>query len=149
MIDTDTDLKPEDEEFVQRAAERLRQRADVLDAPTHSRLNRARQAALEELERRPGTRVRPGFTWLPAGAVAGLLAAALVANVWREPAPATIPALPTAAEPVVQEPGDLEVLLTGESLELFEELDFYSWLESGLDSGLDPEELQMELDSMG
>lgn len=94
---------------------------DRLDAAALSRLNRARHAALEE----SGGLRRPAFgrfgTWVP---VTGIVTAALVAVlVMRAP-----DELAGAADVVTT--ADFELLLDEESLEMFEDLEFYSWLES-------------------
>lgn len=88
-----------------------------LDGETRSRLARARAAAVE------AAGSRGAATWLdpsrlvPLGGVAaGVLALALV---WQGFSPAEV-------EPNVL--GDLDMLLESESLDLFEELEFYAWL---------------------
>lgn len=89
-----------------------------LDGATRSRLAQARARALESArQRRPFV---PGRWWLPAGAVAAaVLAAVLVLEAPQAPAPAVeLTAL-----------GDLDILLGDEDLELLEELEFYAWLE--------------------
>lgn len=100
---------------------------DALDAAALSRLNRARQRALEELPRR---RTRTG--WLPAAATAALAVAVFAVWIGREPAltpgsPGT-PAAPVAALGPSAEADDLEILLAEDSLEMLEELEFYDWV---------------------
>jgi hypothetical protein len=89
-----------------------------LDAATRSRLNRARQHALEEL----AAPRRRGWQWTlaPAGALA---AAAAVAWLVLSPQP-------PVTDVQVATLGDLEILLGEEDLEMLdEEIDFYGWLE--------------------
>ena len=99
-----------------------------LDAETQSRLNRGRQAALAELNT-----ARPVWgQWVPA---AGVAAAAVVAVVmWTGnpiPEEAAVPSVAT----------DMEILLTEDSLEMLEDLEFYSWidLEENTDSSGEPQ----------
>jgi len=90
-----------------------------LDAATRSRLNRARQRALEEL-------AAPRRHWLwtlaPVGAVATAAAVAWLV-VWQQaPQPVADVQLATLS--------DLEILLGEEDLEMLdEEIEFYGWLE--------------------
>jgi len=112
------------------AERRLQERAKALfddsverlDAATLSHLNQGRQAALESLHGRQRTAM--WGRWLP---VTGLAAAVLVTvMVVRGPDGQTLPADSVA---------DFEILLEGENLEMYEDLEFYSWLESAdLDS---------------
>lgn len=86
---------------------------DSLDAATLSRLNRGRQAALAELQK-PS---RGWQQWMPA---TGLAAAVLLAVfAFRGPAELDVISAPAT---------DLEILLGEESIEMLEELEFYSWL---------------------
>ncbi len=88
-----------------------------LDAAALSRLNQGRHAAVERLQGgRPATL---WGRWVPA---TGVAAAALVTViVMRGPEVDDMP-----ADSVT----DFEILLEGESLEMFEDLEFYSWLEA-------------------
>jgi len=102
-----------------------------IDARTRSRLNQARQAAVELA----GARQRPwwrSFTLMPA---AGVAAAALVAlMLWhREPAMLEPPALGT---PAVE---DIDLLADAEGLDLVEGWDspgFYEWAADQTDASL-------------
>lgn len=105
--------------------ERLRRALDSsvegLDAATLSRLNRARQAALEAAAGHRGWRwsLRVGGLALAAGAA---LALVLVPALLSPPAPP----LPVAGS---------DLALLGEEVEpaLLEELEFYAWLDSQQD----------------
>ena len=121
-----TNIKKSDEEFMQQAGELLRERANNLDAATRSKLNQARQRALDELDRKQR---RPKSIWLPVGAMAAmaLLAAGLSLDLLKlgsNGQPVSVPAAQTEA----QVP-DLELMFAEESLEMMEEMDFYLWLE--------------------
>jgi hypothetical protein len=69
-----------DMDFERRAREAFDASVDALDAHTRSRLNRARQMALAELDRRERSFLR---AWLPAGALAAT--AAIVLVLWQSP----------------------------------------------------------------
>ena len=91
---------------------------DGLDAATLSRLNQGRQKALDEL-RRPA--IATWGRWAPA---AGVAAAAVVAvvmingNVGESPADGAVTA------------SDFEMLLEADSLEMLEDLEFFSVLDA-------------------
>ncbi len=91
---------------------------DRLDAATLSKLNRGRQAALAEAAR-PDAGQR-WLRWMPA---TGLAAAAVVAVVMlRGPVPEVAAPVPAAT--------DFEILVSEESFEMFEDLEFYAVLDS-------------------
>lgn len=107
-----------DEELGKRAKALFDDSVDRLDAATLSQLNRGRQAALAELDRTglAGHWAR----WVPA---TGIAAAAVVAvMVWQgNTVEETLPAAGSVT--------DFELLLGEDSLEMLEDLDFYSWIE--------------------
>lgn len=106
----------------------LRQSADQLDAATRSRLNRARQAALAELDAKGGVPAwLPGGRWYAGIAIATVAAIAVGIGIARAPsqAPESIAQTAHAAE--------VDVLLADENLEMLDDLDFYDWI--------DPEEV--------
>lgn len=114
-------------EFEQRARELFDASVDGLDARTRSRLNQARQAATEEIERAHRS---PWRTWAPAGALA---AAALVAVLlWRAPDTTESPAQQAQVQPstATDASGDAaEILAAGDDLDLAaEDLDFYEYV---------------------
>ena len=89
-----------------------------LDGETLSRLNRARQQALDGADS-PG-----GFQslspWVPAAGVAA--AAVFAVMLWNGEAPVD-EVTPSAME------ADFEILMNADSLEMLEDLEFYSWLD--------------------
>lgn len=90
-----------------------------LDAATLSRLNQGRHAALEELRRR-----KVSGQWLRWAPATGVAAAAIVTvMVLRGPNGVDVPIEPRLAS-------DFEMLLDEDSLEMLEDLEFYSWLEA-------------------
>ena len=105
-----------------RARELFDASVEGLDAETRSRLNRARQAAVAEVER---ARRSPWRTWLPAAAAASVALLAVV--LWRMPGNGVEPtarfAEPVPAAEVV------EMLATGEDFDVTaEDPEFYTWL---------------------
>ncbi len=98
--------------------------AGRIDQRTRDELARRRRAALDAAG--PGSfRTR----WLPAGAAA----AALVVGVMLVTGTPDRTGLPVAADD--SEEQDMEILLAEESLELYEELEFYAWLDTVGDAG--------------
>jgi hypothetical protein len=107
-----------DDKLEQQAKELFDDSVDRLDAATLSRLNRSRQAALAE-----AATSRAGHLWLRWAPATGMAAAAVIAVVMlRGPAPEDL-----APAPVVT---DFEILVSEDSFEMFEELDFYAVLDS-------------------
>lgn len=121
-----------DAAFVERSRALLLESTERLDARTRSRLTRARHAALEHMQ---STRPQglPMGGWLaPAGGLAAVVIAALV---WVG-MPTSVPVSRSVAVPA--EAGsaafdDLALMADAESLELAEEIEFYSWLEAEAD----------------
>ena len=89
-----------------------------LDAATRSRLNRARQAAVAEVER---SRHGPWRTWLRAAAAASVALLAVV--LWRmpgqQPGASLVEGAPTAEV--------VEMLAIGDDV-VSEDPEFYTWL---------------------
>lgn len=98
----------------------LDEQLNTLDAETLSRLNRARQAALEAA---PQTRRRP-WMWLGMGMATAAAMLLAVSIHWNQATQATAP----AAQGLSME--EYELLAGGENLELIENLEFYAWLDS-------------------
>lgn len=89
-----------------------------LDARTRSRLNQARQQALNELNK--GTTRR---YWL-AAPLGGLAAAVVIAVVMMTGQKTTAPAPDSAALPL----DDFDIVADADSLELLQDVEFYSWM---------------------
>lgn len=107
-----------DDKLEQQSKELFDESVDRLDAATLSRLNRGRQAALAE-----AAKSRAGHPWLRWAQATGVTAAVVIAVVMlRGPAPEDL-----APPPVVT---DFEILVSEDSFEMFEELDFYAVLDS-------------------
>ncbi len=105
--------------WIAQVREHLDQNVRDLDAATASRLNRARQTALDA-----GLR-RNRAWWLPF-ALATATAMLLAVTVTLRSPDSTVQA-PTLAAPAVAD--DFELLAGGEDLEMIEDLEFYAWLE--------------------
>ena len=105
-----------------RARELFDASVEGLDAETRSRLNRARQAAVAEVERAHRS---PWRTWLPAAAAASVALIAVV--LWRMPGSGMAPtALTTEPAPAAEV---VEMLATGEEIDVVsEDPEFYAWL---------------------
>ena len=101
--------------FAERAKQHFDKSVANLDGETRSRLNRGRQAALAEI----ASGRRAWIEWAPA---AGVAAAAVVAVVLWTGSP------PTGETPSSAST-DIEILLTEDSFEMLEDLEFYSWIE--------------------
>ena len=108
-------MKKTDEQLAEAAKKAFDQTVDGLDAATLSRLNRGRQAALAAA-RQPA---RQWLRWVPATGVAAAVLLALV--IQQGPGDVDVIAAPAA---------DLEMLLGEESIEMLEDLEFYSWLDT-------------------
>ncbi len=111
-----------DDEFVDRVGQRLRDSVDELDATTLSRLNRARQVALEEMDKSASGR-RWGNSWVAAGAAAAVAVIAVALWQGQIPDPES-GSVPMVADEVV----DIELLLDDGDLEMYAELEFFVWL---------------------
>ena len=108
-------MKKTDEEFSRQAKEAFDASVDRLDAATLSKLNQGRHAALAELD----LPTRQWSRWVPATGVAAAVAVAVL--VMQSPAP--VNELPTAVT-------DMEILLGEDSIEMLEDLEFYSWIDT-------------------
>jgi len=107
-----------DEQPADKAKKLFDESVDRLDAATLSRLNKGRHDALAELHHARLTRQWP--RWVPA---TGIAAAALVtAMVMRGPGMIVVPEVPARVT-------DFEILMDEESLEMLEDLEFYSWID--------------------
>jgi len=107
-----------DEHAVDKAKKLFDESVDRLDAATLSRLNEGRHDALAELH--DAGLARPWLRWVPA---TGIAAAALVTvMVMRGPSAIVAPEVPATVT-------DFEILMDEESLEMLEDLEFYSWMD--------------------
>ncbi len=110
-------------EFERRIKAMLDEGDNELDGHVMSRLTQARHAASESLDKRG----RSFSTWVPAAAVAGASVFALMLWLGQQ-SPG-----PQGQQVAVLE--DLELMLSEENLEFYEELEFYAWLDETGDLG--------------
>ncbi len=105
-----------DRAFAEKAKQLFDESVEGLDGQTRSRLNRGRQAALDELNRG-----RPVWVqWAPAAGVAAAAVFAVVLWTGNQPVDELTPEASAA---------DIEILLTEDSFEMLEDLEFYSWID--------------------
>ncbi len=117
-IEPEQDEPGQDEKFAVQAKKLFDDSVERLDAATLSRLNKGRHQALAELQQtRP---VGQWVRWMPA---TGVAAAALVTVVMLQGRGVEGPEPPAATVT------DFEILLGEDSLEMLEELEFYSWID--------------------
>lgn len=102
-----------------RARAQLDRDADALDEATRLRLRAARLRSLDALDARPSFAIRRRVAVASAGV--GALALAFAAARWAR-APAADLAFGDALD-------DVEILAGADDLELYDDLDFYRWLE--------------------
>ncbi len=121
-----------DQAFAEKAKQLFDESVENLDGETRSRLNRGRQAALEQLAAAKPVWVQ----WAPAAGVAAAAVFAVVLWTGNQPVDELTPEA-TAS--------DFEILLTEDSFEMLEDLEFYSWID--LDE--EPEETPEDEDVVG
>lgn len=110
-----------DAEFTRQVKARLD--AERVSPAVATRLARARHEAVQYAMPSPGMWLRE---WAPAAGVA--MAAAVAVLMW--PAGDHAPGTPQRAPhtTIEAELDDLDIILAGESLELYEDLEFFQWL---------------------
>ena len=112
-----------DKALEQRAKQLFDDSVDGLDAATLSRLNQARQKALEASTRR----TPPLLRWAPVG---GLATAAAVAMLLMQS--------PTTIQPPVDAGAvEFEILLSDDKFGKLEDLEFYEWIDLADEAGGD------------
>lgn len=109
-------MSKSDDRFARDAKALFDASVDELDAATLSKLNRGRHRALDEL----GSARANWMRWAPA---AGVAAAVVLAVTLTMRQPVDVEALPATVT-------DMEILLGEESIEMLEDLEFYSWLDT-------------------
>lgn len=110
-------MKHSNEAFGKKAKANFDKSVEDLDGATLSKLNRSRHAALAELQRP----IHQWSRWMPATGVAAVVLIAVM--VMQGPMGIDDTAMPTAAT-------DMEILLGEDSIEMLEELEFYSWIDT-------------------
>ena len=112
MNDKQDELK---DPLLRKVTRQLDDSVENLDAETLSKLKQARSKALLHVKDTPGRRIQP--IW---GGMATASVAVVVAVLWLG---GESPQMNTMGV------GDLELLTSAESLELYEEYEFYQWLD--------------------
>ena len=109
----------------------LQQSADALDGASASRLNRARQAALQAASA-PSRPWLSAWTWTRSWGL-GLAATAALAVMWW-PSPPTLPGGHTEGwQAETWQAEELNVLVEDADPELIADLEFYAWLDAQAD----------------
>jgi hypothetical protein len=122
-------MSPQEEQltdFEHRARTVLEASVTRVDGRIRSRLNQARQAALEEAQRRSRPSFRSRLSLMPAvGAVAAVLLVVMV--LWYRPPRVESP--PVASDTMRSSVEDLDMLADGEGFDLIQTGDgsFYEW----------------------
>lgn len=109
---------PEDARLVAAIRQRLDQSCNALDGHTLSRLNRIRHAALERKQAR-----KSRMLLLPFGGFVTACMLVLSVTLLR-PGAAPESAVPAGASALE----DIEILTSADSLDLYEDYEFYQWL---------------------
>ena len=112
-------------EWTGQARQLLDDSAAGIDAATLSKLNRARQAALQGRGARAS---RPWF--LPAGLAGACAVLLAVAVVWMHHSPASNVLFGDAQGNGSMSDNDLEMVASDDGIEFYQDLDFYAWLDS-------------------
>lgn len=118
-------------QIADRARELFAESVAGLDGRTRSQLSRARAAAVEAAGQRRSSWLSPSQL-LPVGGIAAAVLA--IAVFWGGPEAPVVTVQSAALS-------DLDILLEGEELDLYEELEFYAWL---LEEGELPEQAAAE-----
>jgi hypothetical protein len=108
-------MSKSDEKFAREAKALFDNSVDELDAATLSTLNRSRHRALDELG-------SPHTNWMRWAPAAGVAAAVVLAVMVALPGPGEVDALPTTLT-------DMEILLGEDSIEMLEDLEFYTFID--------------------
>ena len=111
--------KKNDDPLLAQFKESLDQQANQLDAATLSQLRQARARALDELERKQ-TRFKLRAIWAGGFATATALLITLLL-IW--------PGDNSISSDMAHDLADIDLLIDDGSIELYEDLDFYIWLE--------------------
>ena len=113
--------KQSEQQFLNNISDELDRSCDGLDGYTQSRLNSIRHAALEH-----GRKSLSRTLLSPFGGLVTACVLVLVVGMLYQGQPETpIQIAPDSISPME----DLDILTSAESLELFENLEFYQWLE--------------------
>lgn len=116
---TESIEREQNEDFLDSVRQGLDRSSDALDGHTLSRLNSIRHAALEQNQKSFGNSLLTPFGGLITASV--LLTVVFLMNQNQAVSPADGPSSSLAIE-------DLEILISPDSFELYEDFEFYQWL---------------------
>lgn len=119
-----------------RGRELFLESARTIDSASSARLAAARREAVDAME---GQQPLNAARWMPLAGAA--VAASLVAIVLLPAGPGNDVQLPMNGG-IFDNPTDIELLLEGDGLEMIEDLEFYSWIESNADAAQQPAVVQ-------
>ena len=105
-----------EQEFLHTIRTALDESLDHIDGHAQSRLRQARSKALQTRQRKTWLQA---FAWLPAGSVAAICVVAIASILYLNTSSVSIP---------VNGFNDVDLIASGESLEFFEDMEFYEWL---------------------
>ena len=108
-------MSKSDDKFADQAKSLFDDSVDRLDGATLSTLNQSRHRALEELTAGPS----PMWRWAPAAGVTAAVLLAVMVTLEEQPA---VDAMPDSV-------ADMEILLGEESIEMLEDLEFYTFID--------------------
>jgi len=117
-------MNDDEQRFIERAREGLDARSERLSPSQEGRLRAARRTALNSSRHASSRRY-----WLPAMATAALVVVAVMVS-WI-PQPTEQPGITLAQVSPDKAAGDFEMLTQDTPLELYQDLDFYYWLDQG------------------
>jgi hypothetical protein len=106
-----------DKEVQQRVRTELEAKLETLDANVAARLSAARHRALDQLTSKP--------RWQPVAGWAVAATLVVTVSLWWQQSPSTANGI---------SPDDFELLVSGDGIELYEDLEFYDWLSSENDA---------------
>ncbi|MDH3978406.1 MAG: hypothetical protein OEU86_07810 [Gammaproteobacteria bacterium] len=135
-MNDDRQTQSDDEAFAQRAKELLDAEGENLSAPVRSKLNQARQAALDELPAEKSGSFG-GFNLGPVSVVMMIFSVSVMLWFFDLTLIEETEQEPVAAAEEQVTPDDFDMLLSVADLELMNDLDFYTWLGEELESDED------------
>lgn len=107
-----------DKALIERTVKALDREAEQIDYRTQLQLQKAREQALAELDKKPAQKPARGWLWLTA--VPAALAVVMLLPL-RQQAPSPMPEQLVMLQ-------DVELLTAGADLEMLEDMEFYQWL---------------------
>jgi len=121
-------VSDEERAFLSKTRDALDASVDAIDPATRTRLRAARARALAD--------ARAPRRWLPVAGFAAAASAVVAIAVWRAQTPAGPDALIEAApEPIAGVPVEPIPLAAADDLDLYLDLDFFTWLAEEGDAG--------------